>query len=90
MDCYQDRYNDQDQLFEQMLFARNPKTHNEFARLVDLYKMRLESNPNSYRQIIDHFEASQNNRTPESSQINQIKNLIPQLYLQNHHSLLPT
>ncbi|OHT05516.1 hypothetical protein TRFO_26718 [Tritrichomonas foetus] len=68
---YGNRFKDTDTVYEQMFYAMNPKTTNEFARLTDLFKMKVESNTAAFRRICKNIEISEFSEKDD----NQLKNL---------------
>ena len=91
---YGNRFRDTDTVFEQMLYVTHPKTTNEFARITDLFKMRVESNPVAFRRICKNVETSQRdeeeaNRIKHIEKLKQCPTVLPQKALSPSTDLFP-
>lgn len=88
MKHFGNRFKETDVVFEQMTFAHNPKAKQEFARLNDLFKTKVECNPISYRKICTHYARSQG-LAPSPTKPEKFPTVIPQNPIEPSNQELP-
>ena len=54
---YANNFSDPEAVFQQLQYSINPETAHESARLADLSRLRIETNPHFYRKICSRFES---------------------------------
>ena len=52
---WSDKFSDPDSIFERLKFMNDPRTASESSRLSDLFKIRVENNPSSYRKVCKKY-----------------------------------